>query len=195
VARWKRRRAAALLVVGGGILLSGCATEADVKSNQMLSDAITVERQAVACNHSIANQPRYQNLNSLIPLAAPYRASVTQMANSGRANDDDIRALIAWTQDMQKCRQQLIDYVRQSSPVSLSLILSAWAEEDAVFVSVIQRKLSWGAAATRLRAVQVKLLSELTDRSIQIDTQLNTAKQAALSRRVAIFDALTNLAP
>jgi hypothetical protein len=75
------------------------------------------------------------------------------------------------------------------------LVLSAWADEDAVFVGVIQRKLTWGVAATRLRAIQVKLLSELTDRAIQINAQLNSAKQAELSRRVAILDALTNLAP
>jgi hypothetical protein len=66
---------------------------------------------------------------------------------------------------------------------------------DEVFVGVIQRKLSWGAAATRLRAIQVRLLSNLTDRAIQVDAQLNSAKQAELARRVAVFDALTNLAP
>jgi hypothetical protein len=54
---------------------------------------------------------------------------------------------------------------------------------------------SWGVAATRLRAIQIKLLSGLTDRAIQIDAQLSSAKQAELARRVAIFDAITNLAP
>jgi hypothetical protein len=132
---------------------------------------------------------------TLLPLAAPYQASVVQMTNVTRGNDNEIRALIAWTQDIQKCRREVIGYVRQSSPISLALFLSAWADEDAVFVGVIQRKLSWGVAATRLRAIQVKLLSELTDQAIQVDAQLASAKQAELTRRVAIFDALTNLAP
>jgi hypothetical protein len=130
-----------------------------------------------------------------LPLAAPYQASVIQMTNTERANDDEIRALTSWTQDIQKCRREVIGYVRQTSPVSLALVLSAWADEDAVFVGVLQRKLPLGVAATRLRTIQVKLLSELTDRAIQIDAQLNSAKQAELSRRLAIFDAIANLAP
>jgi hypothetical protein len=111
------------------------------------------------------------------------------------ADADEIRSLTAWTQDMQKCRREVIGLVRQRSPISLALVLSAWADEDEIFVGVIQRKLSWGSAATRLRAIQIKLLSSLTDRAIQVDAQLNSAKQAELARRVAVFDALTNLAP
>ena len=67
--------------------------------------------------------------------------------------------------------------------------------EDEVFVGVIQRKLSWGVAATRLRTTQIKLLSDLTDRAIQIDAQLSSAKQADLARRVSILNAITNLVP
>jgi hypothetical protein len=156
---------------------------------------MSIERQAVTCNRTIASDARYQHLVSLVPLAAPYQASVVQMTNTDRANADEVRALSAWTQDMQRCRQEVIKLVRQSSPISLALVLSAWADEDEVFVGVIQRKLSWGRAATRLRAVQIKLLSSLTDRAIQVDAQLNSAKQAELARRVAVFDAITNLAP
>ena len=68
-------------------------------------------------------------------------------------------------------------------------------QRDEVFVGVIQRKFSWGTSAARLRATQIKLLSDVTDRAIQIDAQLSSTKQAELSRRVAVFDALTNPAP
>ncbi len=184
-----------LIMLGSALWFVGCATAPDVQSDKLLPGAMTIERTAVACNQSIETDARYQHLNSLLPLAAPYRASVVQMTNTDPANDDEIRALTAWTQDMQKCRQEVIGYVRQSSPISLALVLSAWADEDEVFVGVIRRKLSWGVAATRLRAIQIKLLSNLTDRAIQIDAQLSAAKQAELSRRVAIFGAFTNLAP
>ena len=177
------------------VLLAGCATTADVNSESLLSNAVAIEREAIACNRSVASEPRYQDLIRLLPLTAPYRASVIQMTNTGRANDDEAHALMAWTQDIQKCRREVVGYVRQSEPLALALLLSAWADEDTVFVEVIQRKLSWGVAATRLRTVQVKLLSELTDRAIKIDAQLNSARQAELSRRIAIFDALTNLVP
>ena len=79
------------------------------------------------------------------------------MTNTDRANDDEAHALTALMQDIQKCRREVIDWVRQSSPISLALVLSAWADEDEVFVGVIQRKLSWGVAATCLRAIQIKL--------------------------------------
>ncbi|MBS0642034.1 MAG: hypothetical protein JSS43_19385 [Proteobacteria bacterium] len=117
------------------------------------------------------------------------------MTDSNKVDDAERNALLAWTQDMQRCRQQAIEYVRKREPVFLALVLSAWTDEDGVLVKVIQRKLSWGDAATQLRTIQIKLLSSLTDRAIQVDAQLNSARQAELSRRVAIFDAITNLAP
>ena len=182
-------------ILGSVLWFLGCATAPDAQSSKLLSDAIVIEREAVACNRSIASDARYRHLISLAPLVTPYQASVVQMTNTSLADDSEIRALIAWTQDMQKCRREVIGWVRQSSPISLALVLSAWADEDEVFVGVIQRKLSWGVAATRLRAIQIKLLSSLTDRAIQVDAQLNSAKQAELARRVAIFNAITNLAP
>lgn len=57
---------------------------------------------------------------------------------------------------------------------------------------MIQRQLLWGAAATRLRTIQAKTLSDLTDRAIQIAAELDSAPLLELSRRVAILDALTN---
>lgn len=191
----KRRASGPWILVGSALWLVGCATTPNVQSNTLLTDTMSIERQAVTCNRTIASDARYQHLVSLVPLAAPYQASVVQMTNTDRANADEVRALSAWTQDMQRCRQEVIKLVRQSSPISLALVLSAWADEDEVFVGVIQRKLSWGRAATRLRAVQIKLLSSLTDRAIQVDAQLNSAKQAELARRVAVFDAITNLVP
>jgi hypothetical protein len=177
------------------LLLVGCSTATNVPSNDLLLNALTAEREAIACNRSVAGDARYRHLAGLIPLAAPYRASVVQMIDTDLANEEEVRTLTAWTQDIQKCRRAALEYIRQNSLLSLALVLSAWAEEDEVFVGVIQRKLPWGVAATRLRAAQIKLLSDLTDRAIQIDAQVNNAKQAELSRRVAVFDALTNLAP
>jgi hypothetical protein len=193
--RSKRRGGRPWITVGSALWLVGCATTRNVQPNTLLTDTMSIERQAVTCNRTIASDAHYQHLASLVPLAAPYQASVVQMTNTDRANADEVRALSAWTLDMQRCRQEVIKLVRQSSPISLSLVLSAWADEDEVFVGVIQRKLSWGRAATRLRAIQIRLLSSLTDRAIQVDAQLNSTKQAELARRVAVFDAITNLAP
>jgi hypothetical protein len=189
------RYAIELRTVGSVLLLIGCSTATNVQSNDLLLNALTAEREAIACNRSVAGDARYQHLAGLIPLAAPYRASVVQMINTNLANEEEVRTLTVWTQDMQKCRRAALEYLRQNSLLSLALVLSAWAEEDEVFVGVIQRKLPWGVAAARLRSAQIKLLSDLTDRAIQIDAQVNSAKQAELSRRVAVFDALTNLAP
>ena len=73
------------------------------------------------------------------------------------------------------------------------LLTATWTV--VIVVGVIQRKLSWGRAARRLRAIQNKLSSSPTDRAIQVDAQLNSAIQAELTRRVAVFDALADLAP
>ncbi len=182
-------------LVGICIFLAGCSTQADIQSNQLVSDAISIQREAASCNRSIAGKARYRSISTLLPLASPYQATVSQMTNTNKADGTEVSALLAWTQDMQTCRQQVIGYVRQSAPIFLAPVFSAWAEEDEVLVSVIHRKISWGDAASRLRTIRVKLFSNLTDRAMQLDAQLNAARQAELSRRVALFDAITNLAP
>jgi hypothetical protein len=183
------------IILGGALSLFGCTTSPDADPNNLLSSAMAIEQKAAACYRTVATNTRYQHVSNLLPLAAPYRASIVQMANRDKADEQDIHALIAWTEDTQKCRSEVIGRVRQSAPTSLALVLSAWADEDAIFVSVIRRKLTWGAAATQLRSTQIKLFSSVTDRAIQVDAQLNSARQAELARRVDILDAITNLAP
>jgi hypothetical protein len=151
-----------LWIVCGGLFVCGCATQADHVSDQLVANAVTVAREAAACRQAIAGERRYQELDRLMPLAAPYRASVVQMSNTERVRPEEVDTLIAWTEDTRACRQQVVTYTTRNEPVFLPLVLSNWAEEDDVFVGLIQRKLSWGAAVTR---------------------------------RVAIFDALTNLTP
>ena len=184
-----------LWLLGSTFLLTSCVADSSRATQQQLSEAISIQSEAVACNQALANDDRYRPIMKLLSLAAPYQVSVAQMANSHLADHDEVLALVAWTHEMQRCRQKVLGYVRQNDPTFLSMLLSTWAKMDQVFVGVIQRRLSLGAAATRLRTIQIDLLSDVTNRTIQIDAQLNTARQTELTRRVAIFDALTNLAP
>ena len=57
------------------------------------------------------------------------------------------------------------------------------------------RKLAWGNLVQKLRTNHAEMLDALTHQITQLSQQLGTEKQAELSRRVAFFDALTNLAP
>ena len=59
------QRSMTLGIFGSGLLLVGCATTSDAQSDKLLSDAITIEREALACNRSVASEARYQNLTGL----------------------------------------------------------------------------------------------------------------------------------
>jgi hypothetical protein len=176
-------------------LLAACATPADGDANRILTESRVASHDAMQCRRSVADKPRYQQIAAHMPLVDPYRATLAQMTDSTLASEDDAVALGLWLQDIQGCRQQLVKASLHTFPTSLAILVGSWNKEDQIFVLLVKRKLVWGEAVARLRRNQAELLSALTDQAVRLSEQISSAKQAELTRRVSILNALTNLAP
>ncbi len=176
-------------------MLAACSVSVDVDTNRQMADLLSLSREALACRRSVASDPQYQMIAARMPLVRLYLATLAQMADTRFATDDEINALALWTHAIQTCREHLVDAVLRQTPASLAPFITSWNEQDQVFVLLVRRKLAWGEAVLRLRTVEAELFSKLTDQAVQIAAELNRNKQAELSRKIAIFNALTNLAP
>jgi hypothetical protein len=185
----------ASLFVAINLLLGACSTSADINANSFLTDDISVAQDAASCRRSLASNIEYEPIARRMPLVDIYQATIRQMADAQLANPEEVSALLAWTQELQKCRQKTLAAIRLQSPIALGRVLTGWNAEDGVFVLLSKRRLTWGDAVTRLRTIRAELFSKLTDQAFRESTQLNANKQAELTRRVSILNALTNLAP
>jgi len=185
----------ASLFVAIDLMLGACSTAADINANSFLIDDVSVSQDAASCRRSLANNIEYEPIARRMPLVDIYQATIRQMADAQLATPEEVSVLLAWTQELQKCRQKTLAAIRQHSPIALGRVLTAWNAEDGVFVLLSKRRLTWGNAVTRLRTIRGELFSKLTDQAFRESAQLNANKQAQLTRRVSILNALTNLAP
>jgi hypothetical protein len=183
------------LVVVMPLILSACATSADIESRNGTANIIAASRDVLACRSAIAAKPRYQTLATHMPLVVLYNTTLLQMTDTAFANSDDVVALGLWLDDMRVCRRQIADAAVRGFPASLSVLLENWNRDDEAFVLLATRKIAWGKMVMTLRANQAKMLEAVTRQTLQQSQQLISEKQAELSRRIAFFNALTNLAP
>lgn len=177
------------------ILLSACATSAEYVARHQTDDLAAAARDAMACRKTIAAKQRYQLLATHLPLATVLDATLPQMTASSLASKDDVAALGLWLDDTRVCRKQLVSEVLRVSPTSLGLLVTNWNKDDEAFVLLAARKAAWGETIMKLRANRADMLNGAS-REIEQQAKLaNAEEQAELTRRVAIFNALTNLAP
>jgi hypothetical protein len=177
------------------LLLSACATSTENATTRQTGDLVAASRDEIACRNTIAAKPRYHLLATRMPLATVFDATLPQMAASTLASDDEVAALELWLNDTRTCRKQLADEVLRASPASLGILVTNWNKDDEAFVLLATRKVAWGKTIMKLRANRAEMLDGASHEILQLVQQMDSEKQAELTRRVAIFNALTNLAP
>jgi hypothetical protein len=177
------------------LLISGCAISADDAARHHTADLAAAARAAGACRETIAAKSRYQLLATHLPLATILDATLPQMTATSFVNNDDVVALRLWLDDTRVCRKQLVSEVMRVSPTSLGVLVTAWNKDDEAFVKLATRKAAWGETIMKLRTNRADMLKEESREIVQQAQRASAEEQAELTRRVAVFDALTNLAP
>lgn len=176
-------------------LLAGCSVSAQQEVQRVTENAVAASRVAEDCRSVIGADPRYQRLASHIPLGSPFDATLSQMTDTSLADRDDVASLGLWLSDLGKCRHQIIDITLRDIPMALAVLVVAWNKDDEAFVLLATRKLAWGKAIMAIRTNRAEMLSALAGQILQLSQQASAERQAELSRRVALFSAITNLAP
>ena len=177
------------------VLLSACATSAENVARLQTEDFVAASRDEIACRNTVAAKPRYQVLARHMPLATIFDATLPQMVAGTFATDDDVAALGLWLADTRACRKQLANDVLRVSPASLGIVATNWNKDDVAFTLLATRKITWAKTIMILRANRAEMLAGASREIQQLVQQMDSQKQAELSRRVAFFNALTNLAP
>ena len=100
-----------------------------------------------------------------------------------------------WLDDTRVCRKQLVSEVLRVSPTSLGILVTNWNKDDEAFVLLAAHKAAWGETIMKLRTNRADMLKGESREIVQQAQRASAEEQAELTRRVAIFNALTNLAP
>jgi len=128
-------------------------------------------------------------------LGSAFDATLPQMTDTRLASPGDITSLGTWLKNLEECRHEISRIALRDFPTALAILVTAWNKEDETFILLATQKLTWGKAIMAIRASHAEMLNALVRQAQQLAQQASAERQAELSRRIALFTALTNLAP
>jgi hypothetical protein len=150
----------------------------------------------MACRAAAAAKPGYAVLAPHMPLDDIGLATLQQMIAPARATSDDIAALEAWVRDVNTCRESLMLKVSESALQSFGPLVERGRDaDDAVFVKLAQRKITWGEAVVALRVNRTKLRADVIASGRQVVAEIDKAQQQQLNRRADILNAVIRTLP
>ncbi len=150
---------------------------------------------AAECRATVARDPAYRILRRHMPLTNPGTATLPQMADAERATSDEITALDAWTRDTNACRERLLQETDRTIPTFGPIIEQARNDDNAVFVMLARRELTWGDAVMRLMGNRTQMRSGLIHGADQVISDVARLQQAELGRRTTILNSIIRILP
>ncbi len=176
------------------LLVTACQTGGEIKPD--LGALGTIAKRAQECYEAAARKPEYQLLLAHVPLAGIEQADLRQMADASLISSSETVALIDWSNDTQRCRNEI---VAAGATDSLSgyvpMVLAEWDRQDLVVVQLIQRKVSRGEAVLRLRESRTTLLTGINEESKRQGAALTRSAETERANRIALLNAFTRLVP
>jgi hypothetical protein len=180
------------------LLAAACVAPAQLEIRNAELDLqrfVAATNDAIACRATAAQNPRYRILDERMPLTDIGSASLPQMADPSLATRAQIPALHAWSHDLNACREQLLQVTYNTLPSFGPIIEAARDQDDATFVQLTERKVTWGEAVMRLKKNRTTLRADLTARADQVLAELGNQQQEQLNRRATILSSIIRVLP
>jgi hypothetical protein len=156
---------------------------------------VAATNDAIACRATAAQNPRYRILNERMPLTDIGSASLRQMTDPGLATRAQISALEAWSHDLNACREQLLQVAYDTLPSFGPIIEAARDPDDATFVQLTERKVTWGEAVMQLKRNRTTLRADLTAHADQVLAELGKQEDEQRNRRTTILSSIVRVLP
>lgn len=128
-----------------------------------------------------------------MPLDDIGRASLLQMADPELVTSSEVAALDAWTGDLNACRERLLQVANKTLPAFGPIVEASRDDDDAIFVELAQRKLTWGRAVMRLKSTRTRLRADLIARADQVLGEARKLEQQQLNRRVTLLSTVVDI--
>jgi len=180
------------------LVAAACAGPSQLERRNLELDLqrfVAATNDAIACRTTAAQNPRYRILDERMPLTDIGSASLPQMTDSDLATSAQILALDAWSRGLNRCREPLLQATYNTLPSFGPIIEAATDEDDATFVQLTEKKVTWGNAVMQLKRNRTRLRADLTARADQVLAELGKQEQEQLNRRATILSSIIRTLP
>jgi hypothetical protein len=180
------------------LVAAACAapSQLEIRNTELdLQRFVAATNDAIAWRATAAQNPQYRSLDERMPLTDIGSASLPQMTDPGLATRAQISALDAWSHDLNACREQLLQVTYNTLPSFGPIIEAARDRDDATFVQLTERKVTWGEAVMRLRKTRTTLRADLTAHADQVLAELGKQEEEQRNRRATILSSIVRVLP
>lgn len=188
-----------LLALAAALLIAACASSqqaaAVATTQDGLQRTLAATEKALQCRAANARNPAYAVLQRHMPLANIGMATLPQMTDRSHASTMERAALDSWIRDENDCRQHLLEAIDGTLPSFGPILEAGRDDDDAVYVGLAQRRLTWGEAVMRLRANRTRLRAAMIARGDKVLSEVSRMQQAQLDRRTAILSSVIRILP
>lgn len=182
------RRSIVVLVIT--FLGAGCATQAQMAAQRIVSNSRAVVAQAEACAAAAYNSPESAPIRPHLPLKVT-DATLQQLMDQTRATDEEIKAIYAVYPKVQACQTALLEGLALTTPTIVPILADAYQEEQGRIINLIQRRITWGEYVTTSKSAVLQTDKNVQAAARQIEANLEQSHEAELQRRQAAINAMT----
>lgn len=132
--------------------LVGCATNAENQYESINKGLTDINAQVEQCFAGIDNNSSYNIIRNYLPISNSGE-TIEMLSNQKIPTQQESKVLTSLANDMKKCRN-----IRTSGQYKISNALGSISQEnsdrkDALYVSLIQRKITWGEGVKQLKQI------------------------------------------
>jgi hypothetical protein len=175
-------------------LMAGCQTSAQRQSISIRENNKVASQKIRVCVHNIEINPAYQNIARHFPLNNFTNPTLPQLADNGTPSDEEIKDIIKFHNEMERCRLQAIQDYMKFLPGIVPIAVRLYHKSDLVTVDLIQRKITWGESNKRRMILKDEYMESARAFTQQVSNELIVSHNAELQQRQAALNALAQYA-
>ena len=143
---------------------------------------------ARSCDTQVEATPEYQSIKAYMP--TDEGPSLATQTNSSKATPEEIRSIFAVHAAMAPCRKIRVEAAHDVSPLLVPRLVEKYTRNYAIFVGLVEKKLTWGEFSRALEALHIAGKKQFDAAIAQIAQGLNQSQSAEVVRRQQAANAL-----
>jgi len=174
-----------LCFIVGVLSVAGCATAAQRQAQHAAVGVHLALGQMKTCVRSVADNPQYASLLVHTPNLDTGQHTMAQLTDETVPTAEEARLFAKRYDDVNICRSHFLTALSSARPDLVPVFADAYAKSDGVAVQLVERKITWAAAARSSDQSIAHLRRQLEDANQTWIANLEAENQAELAQRRA----------
>lgn len=183
--RGKRMRNHSLVSLLICFIVASCQTAAQKRAEGITAHLANLGNVFKACQEPVINNTKYSRVIGNLYMDFTTSPSLDMLNNKDYPSNDDVAALYSIHEELQPCRNILIQGLGSIHPALVVFSAEHYARFDGNYLKLVNKEVTWGEANQWRLTHKQWMLAEMNKIENQIDTEIQNSHQFELQQRQA----------